>query len=293
MVIVQLKGGLGNQLFQYAVGRRIAYERGTELKLDASSYRRHHQRAYRLSHFCVLERQASRWEVARCGQLRVNRLLKRAYALAVRLAPPYTCSIIDECDSASLERTLADAPGDVYLTGYWQGEQFFRPIESMVRHELTVKTPPAPTNAALAQEMARLESVSLHVRRGDYVSVPKTFARHGVCSLAYYQAAISKLVETVKQPHFYLFSDDLDWARDNLKLRHPVTYVSWNGADKDYEDLRLMTCCRHHIIANSTFSWWGAWLCTNPGKIVIAPRRWFADPVRDTSALVPSTWYRL
>jgi hypothetical protein len=293
MVIVKLKGGLGNQLFQYAVGRRIAYERNTVLKLDRFSYERKPLRSYRLGHFNIVEHLASPWEVARCGQLHVNRLLKRAYQLATRLAGPYTYSVIDEHDPDSLERALADRPGDIYLTGYWQSESFFKPIEDIVRQELTVKTPPTPANAVLAQEMARTESISLHVRRGDYVTDPKTFRRHGVCSLEYYAAAINRLSQTVREPHFYVFSDDMEWVRENLKLAHPVTYVAHNGAEQDYEDLRLMAHCRHHIIANSTFSWWGAWLCAHPGKTVIAPHQWFADPARDTSYLIPPAWHRI
>ena len=148
-------------------------------------------------------------------------------------------------------------------------------------------------NAELASEIQATVSVGVHIRRGDYVANPIANQFHGVCSLEYYLAAIAKLKEEIGAPRFFVFSDDIGWARQNLRLPDPTTFVDHNGEAHDYEDLRLMSLCKHHIIANSSFSWWGAWLSNNPDKIVIAPERWFRDPSMDPRDLVPEGWHRL
>ena len=176
----------------------------------------------------------------------------------------------------------------------------FYPVPVIVLISLGVVAlafPPA-IGAAAANQAASLairacESVSVHIRRGDYLSNPAFYRFHGVCAVEYYEAAVGHLAGAVENPCFFLFSDDLDWARRNLRLDYPVTYVDHNGEDKDYEDLRLMSQCKHHIIANSSFSWWAAWLCANPGKIVIAPRKWFNDPNIDTADIIPASWRRI
>jgi hypothetical protein len=128
------------------------------------------------------------------------------------------------------------------------------------------------------------------VRRGDYVQNPVTNARHGLCPLEYYHTAVRTLAAQVPDPQFFVFSDDPDWTQQNLKLPYPTTYVTCNGLERDYEDLRLMSHCRHHIIANSSFSWWGAWLSTFPAKTVLAPSTWFREPPQASRDRVPAGW---
>lgn len=181
----------------------------------------------------------------------------------------------------------------VYLVGYWQSEKYFKNIEEILRSELTIKHNQGPDNQAMSCLINQTESVSLHIRRGDYVSNPISYQAHGICSLDYYRAAVETLTKTVKQPHFFIFSDDIEWAQENLKLDHPLTNVSNNGEVQDYEDLRLISHCKHHIIANSSFSWWGAWLCSHSQKIVIAPKKWFNNPKLNTRDLIPNEWYRI
>lgn len=124
--------------------------------------------------------------------------------------------------------------------------------------------------------MTRGNSVSLHVRRGDYVRNSRTNATHGVCSIEYYQSAIEYILERVKHPILYVFSDDIEWVKQNLRTHLPTEYIDHNQGAASHFDMRLMSLCRHHVIANSSFSWWGAWLNPDPNKIVIAPRKWFA-----------------
>ncbi len=183
--------------------------------------------------------------------------------------------------------------GSVYLSGYWQSYRYFDNIASILRREFSVRSRQMGDNLAMAQLIASTQSVSLHVRRGDYVSCSLAMRRHGVCPLEYYDAAIRIMADRMNSPHFFIFSDDIPWVQTHIQLQYPCTYVTHNGVANDYEDLRLMSQCKSHIIANSTFGWWGAWLSQAPEKIVIAPRSWFAGLDYNTGDLIPSSWLRL
>jgi hypothetical protein len=134
-----------------------------------------------------------------------------------------------------------------------------------------------------------VNAISLHVRRGDYANNPKTKATHGLCSLDYYQASVRQMAQKVARPHFFIFSDDMEWVQGNLKIDFPCVFVEHNRGAESYNDMRLMSLCKHHIIANSSFSWWGAWLNPNMEKIVIAPRKWFASQTA-VPDLFPAGW---
>lgn len=136
-------------------------------------------------------------------------------------------------------------------------------------------------------------AVSLHVRRGDYVSDARTHAAHGLCSIDYYRAAVRYIIDRVEAPEFFVFSDDIAWARGNLDISHPCHYLDHNRGAESYNDMRLMSLCHHHIIANSSFSWWGAWLNPRDDKIVVAPARWFASGNRRLDDLFPPGWVTL
>jgi hypothetical protein len=134
-------------------------------------------------------------------------------------------------------------------------------------------------------------SVAVHVRRGDYVSNEAASKTHGLTGVDYYRAAVEQISKKVVRPNLYVFSDDPNWCKDNLAFKQATTYVAHNSDGA--EDLRLMRLCRHNIIANSSFSWWGAWLNENPAKQVIAPQTWFADSIHNTKDLIPSTWQKI
>jgi len=290
MVIVRLMGGLGNQMFQYAAGRAVAHRNQTQLELDVSAMEQDAARSYRLFHFNIVESIATPDEVARFVKRDLwGRISRRAERY---LLPPYRRSVFAQRFDR-FDPDILRVRGSVYLTGYWQSEKYFKDIEHIIRQDFNLRHAPDAENQKLARVIANTNSVSLHIRRGDYVSNPRFFRKFGVCSLEYYQRAVAEVGEKVNDPHLFVFSDAIDWARDNLRLQYPVTFVAHNGADKDYEDLRLMSLCRHHIIANSSFSWWGAWLCTCPGKIVMAPKRWFKMSGRDTRDLIPDSWHRV
>lgn len=287
-VIVRLEGGLGNQLFQYAAGRTIAVETNKKLLLDTSAYRADRLRCYQLDHFAIAARPLGAGDVPllKLRRSRLRRFLpRRARVEIVREEFPARVPIWPEPESAS-DR------GPPYLIGYWQSERYFAAIADTIRREVRVNVAPEGRNARLLDEIAAGDAVAIHVRRGDYVSNPVATAYHGLCGLEYYEAAIRRLAGSVPRPHCFVFSDDLDWVRANLDTGHPTTFVGHN-TDTPWEDLRLMAACRHFIVANSSFSWWGAWLGEWPGKQVIAPARWFRADHGGEVEIVPAGWLRL
>lgn len=178
--------------------------------------------------------------------------------------------------------------GTVVFEGYWQTERYFREIDSLLREELQVREPLSGVNANLAAEIRGCEAVALHVRHGDNASGVETGM--GVLPRSYYEDAIQRLSVEMGELRYFVFSDDAAWARNNLPLGTRAQYVSHNDDMHNYEDLRLMALCKHHIVANSTFSWWGAWLGRNPSQIVYAPRRYWLNVDRPNPELYPLSW---
>lgn len=291
MIIVRIIGGLGNQMFQYAAGRQLAALNNTDLKLDISDFRKYNLRDYGLSAFNIKELFATPEEIQVYKEPEAGRLMKKIKNLLGRPSKLGMTHIREKQFNFSPE--ILALPDSLYLDGYWQSEKYFLGIADIIRKEFTVKFPQTGKDLELAQQITSCESVSLHVRRGDYVTDEKTRVVHGTCDLAYYERCIERLAQQIHSPHFFIFSDDPEWTGKNLKMAHPATFVSHNGCEKNYEDLRLMSQCRHHIVANSSFSWWGAWLNSNSNKITYAPKQWFRDPNFNTMDLLPATWQKL
>ena len=290
MIITQLLGGLGNQLFQYAVGRALAAKHGTSLVLDTSTFASYALRTYALDHFNIEASLLSDEERARLGlspapTTRIGRVLRRVFG---RVKIP----VIKE-RSFQFDPELFDSPASCYLEGWWQSSRYFSAIEPQIRKEFTVRDALKGANLAMAEQVAACTAVALHVRRADYVNDPVSNRAHGTCSPEYYEAAENILRQKIGSFRLFIFSDDPDWADSNLRFQSPATVLRINGPERDYEDLRLMTLCRHHIIANSTFSWWGAWLCAHDRKIVIAPKHWFREASHSTADLIPDGWLRV
>ncbi len=292
MVIANIIGGLGNQMFQYAAARALALEKGTSCSLDVSdfaNYKLHQGFELQRVFGCPLP-SASSAEVRAVLGWQSSPLMRRLLAKPTMSAFRRRGLVIEP--HFNYWQGLKDVPEDSYLIGYWQSERYFRDAAQTIREDFTFRNPMSAPNAALVEQIRRVDAVSLHVRRGDYVRNPKTTANHGLCSLDYYQAAIQYVAERVDAPFFFIFSDDPTWVKNNLKIEFPCQYIDHNQGAESYNDMRLMSLCQHHIIANSSFSWWGAWL--NPGidKIVVAPQKWFAN-ANDVSDLVPSEWIRI
>ena len=286
MVITKINGGLGNQMFMYAAGRRLAHVLGAELKLDISAFADYPLRTYGLSIFNIHENIATPKEIAALiGKKQwilkraVNRLINRPQLLL----PTY----IKE-KHYHFNPEILDLPDGVYLDGYWQSEKYFIDIDNIIRQEFTIKLPQTEENKRLSDLISSRQSVNIHIRRGDFVLNPVVNRVHGVCDLEYYLHCVKQITKTIKNPHFFVFSDDFEWVYNNLKLSFPTTFVEHNGQDKNYEDIRLMNQCKYHIIANSSFSWWGAWLSQSEGKIVIAPKHYFRENMNTT--IYPQEW---
>ncbi len=291
-IITRIKGGLGNQMFQYAAGRRLAHLRHVDLKLDLSWFESCGLRTYSLGNFNIRENIACAEEIAALKAANPG-IAGRVARQVFRRPPKRAKTHIREKLSFHFDPDILSLPDGVYLDGYWQSEKYFGDIAEIIRREFTVRTQQTGKNKELAEIIAATESVSLHIRRGDYASKASVSKILGVCSLDYYTRCVEHVTKTVKNPHFFVFSDEPESARDNLKQPYPTTFVDHNAPDKGYEDLRLMSQCRHHIIANSTFSWWGAWLNPRKDKMVFAPKSWHAGKKFDTTDLIPDEWTRI
>lgn len=276
MIIARVEGGLGNQMFIYAAARSLALRTNRMLKLDVTNVFNvdTYGRRYQLHLFNIQAKVANDEEVAAyiVGSESYNhsRRLNRLLPLSWR-------SFIEE-KSLFDPRMLQFQPKRevVYLVGYWQREEYFKNVEPVIRQDFTLKVELSEETLSVMERIQNVgdESVSLHARRISY---------EHLLSKRYYERAFEALQKHVKRPRFFIFSDDVGWVQENLNPPGPFELVTHNGTERDFEDLWLMSRCRHAIIANSTFSWWGAWLNENPRKVVIAPINWGyrAAPCRD------------
>ena len=159
--------------------------------------------------------------------------------------------------------------------------------------DFTFQSPFSEKSRLISEEIKQLNSVSIHVRRTDYISNIPANNYHGTCNETYYIEAMKIIGKKISNPHFYIFSDEPEWFKANIKTNFQVTFVEHNKNEKSFEDMYLMSLCKHNIIANSSFSWWGAWLNSNENKQVIAPANWFQDKTKNTKDLLPETWIKL
>lgn len=275
MIIVNIIGGLGNQMFQFSAARALALRKGVPLKLDVSGFATYglHQGYELASVFNIESDLAESKDVRKIlgwqSSPRIRAFFsRRDYAL-------FRSSKLVIEPSFHYWNGILTLPTDCYLDGYWQSEKYFQDAIEFIRKDFTFRQPLDSKNAECAAFISQVNSVSLHVRRGDYVSDASTYATHGLCSFDYYRAAFQLVAERVPDAHFFVFSDDICWAKKNLPLDPSVHIVDHNHGPHSFSDMRLMSMCKHNIIANSSFSWWGAWLNSSADKIVIAPRRWF------------------
>ncbi len=294
MVIFRIRGGLGNQLFQYAAGRGVSSKLGTNLYLSWSPWDQDPW-VYGLDYFNTKGNKAKDSMLfGLAGLFRRQNLFDRLYSYAtlLRIAKIVFASYHAE-KGLPFSQEVYSKNGH-YIGGFWQTEKYFKDIQDEIRKEVTLKEPLSTYSQSIMDQIRVTNAVSLHVRRGDYVTREKAAKWHGVCSPEYYKAAVELILKKVPAPHFFLFSDDYEWTKENFKWL-PVAYTCVNNpSDKNYEDLMLMSACKHHIIANSSFSWWGAWLNPRKDKIVIAPKQWFANaPKNDPRDIVPEEWVRL
>lgn len=292
MVVGYILGGLGNQMFQYAAGRALALATGQPLLLDLSGFAN-----YRLHQGFEIER-VFRAPVAPADAATVRKLLGWRSAGITRRVLKHLQSPFLRGSRLVIEPhfnywpDLMERKSASYLMGYWQSEKYFEDVERTIRSDFTFRAPLRGVNAEIEARMRDTHSVSLHVRRTDYISHRKTAEIMHVQDVGYYRSAAELLARELDAPVYYVFSDDMAWVRENLGFLPRVELIDHNRGGDSYQDMQLMSRCKHHVIANSSFSWWGAWLNPDPGKIVVAPSAWFRNGLDDTD-LIPSRWTRL
>lgn len=283
MQIIRILGGLGNQMFQYAFYKSL---KSSEKKLlditDFSHYKLHNgfelERVFQLkdveyAKLSVIE------DLSDCKLDFLSRVKRKLVGRKkTHIIEPYLH--FDEKYSSMK---------NVYLDGYWQSEKYFKNIEEEIRTEFTFPEFTEKKNIETLKKMKETNSISIHIRRGDYLNHP---LYSNICSIEYYKRAVNYIKINVDNPVFFIFSNDIDWCKENFSFDEAY-FIDWNIGEKSFRDMQLMNLCKHNIIANSSFSWWGAWLNNNSNKIVIAPKRWLNDDRVDIDDIIPEGWVRV
>lgn len=286
MVAIELIGGLGNQMFQYATARALALSRHEKLVLDNQLFTNYALHYYGLNHFNItcdfLEKDKSVVEPLKILD-KVKAVLSQK-----KIFYPYV-----EQDLTYDKELFELSHKNIFLKGYFQSEKYFIKFENQLRKDFEIISPLKKETIEMLELIYAQNSVSLHIRRGDYVSNPQANAVHGTCDLNYYHRAIEIIKKEIENPVFFIFSDDIDWAKENLNIDNTTHFVDFNDASTNYEDLKLMSNCKHNIIANSSFSWWGAWLNSYQSKIVITPSKWFNTDIHNPKDIIPESWLKI
>lgn len=285
MVIVKIIGGLGNQMFQYAYARSLS-NRGYRVKIDISAFNTYRLHGgYQLDKYNINLKIADESEYERYhSNNKIQRVLKR-FTLSSEL--------ITE-KSLIFDSSLLDINSVGYVEGYFQTEKYFTDIRDILLNEFIINKPLSDFTIEMQEKIQSCEgSCSLHIRRGDFLST-KNSSIHGGCSLDYYQDAINHINSKTNKSRYFIFSDDMDWVKSNLKIENAI-YMESSEQRIPHEDIYLMSLCNNNIIANSTFSWWGAWLNQHTDKCVVVPKTWFADNKLDSQAgdIVCDKWIRV
>lgn len=290
MIISNILGGLGNQMFQYAMGRSLALKKKDNFKIDIRNFKKYF-RNFELNNVFACEinfasendlKKILSWQ----KNIFLHKFLKKNYFKFFRkknfIVEPHF----------HYWQNVNKLQKNIYVYGYWQSERYFKENEKVIRKDFKFKKTLHNQNLCIANDIKNSNSISLHIRRGDYLSDKKN-SFVGICSIDYYKKAIEIVSNKIKNPIFYIFSDDMKWVKQNFNHKLNLRYVDNNQKQNSHFDLQLMSLCNHNIIANSSFSWWGAWLNSNKNKIVIAPKKWFKSGPLITSDIIPDSWIKI
>jgi len=295
MIIAEIIGGLGNQLFEYANAKALSLKLNQEVYFDLSFFDRYHRNdVYRLDKFNTNIPIATTNDIYRLKRHEkkpdIYRKISRKLGLSQYSNWKY------HFDNSWFEKNNLSkliSLKNMYVSGYYGDERYFMEIKEIIRKEFTLKNSLNTENTKVLSHIENSNSVSIHVRRGDYINNPY-FAE---IPLDYYRRAINYIETYQPNSSYFIFSDDLNWVKENLKPEQKTVFVDINDAATDYMELTLMASCKHNIIANSTFSWWAGWLNKNKNKIVIAPKTWYdnkkAQYSYDKGNLIPNSWIKL
>ncbi len=287
MIIVNLKGGLGNQMFQYALGRALTLKNNDVLKLDTEDLYKAKElgniyRPFDLEAFAIYKDIATPLESTR---------LRYPYGIFSKTLEVLGRKILRK-NTVTFNQKVFTLTGNQYLDGYWQSPLYFNSIRKTLLSDFTLRDSLSESGQALETQIISTNSVSLHVRRGDYTSNPRVLRENGVCSVKYYEKAVTEIGKTQNDVTYYVFSDDITWVKSNIPLQGNTVVFVEDATLTSPQELYLMSLCKHNIIANSSFSWWAAWLNQHEDKAVIAPTPWF-DTITYDPHLIPDSWTQL
>jgi len=299
MIVMRLSGGLGNQMFQYSLGRSLSIKNNTDLYLDIDELaKKESSRKYELGVFDIKAKTANNDTYKLLGIPNPNRrspisIFRKQFLISRQKTKPISERKFIIESGFLFEADINKSVNNSYLSGIWQSEKYFTDHADIIRQDFTLNQWSKLALAFKKQISDKIGGVpvSIHIRRGDYMTDVKTNSKHGLLTLEYYRKAVGQIRSQVTNPVFYVFSDDIEWCKSNLDFISPIVFVS-DPKLSSAEELLLMSTCDHNIIANSTFSWWGAWLNTNQNKTVITPANWFKTET-DTKDLIPDNWIRL
>lgn len=295
-IILRVNAGLGNQQFQYAVAKAASLDKGAKLVLDNSYYlpRFHPIKyqggflyPYKLRNYNITEGHTGKIQKNLIGIINVRSKIRRAYNMLARLIGPlFELPIVCFDDLSSVM-----GRSNVIMAGYYQRYSNFEKYRAVILESLSLRIIHSDEIKRVAHEIKSEETVSIHVRRADYISKDNVANNFASVGPGYYQAALKDLEAQRRLDRVLVFSDDIEWVRNNLKLRQNVIWIDFDA--EDFEHQWLMSQCKHNIIANSTFSWWAGWLNTNPEKKVYAPELWYRSESRKDDIYIPNAWRRI
>lgn len=290
MIIIKITGGLGNQLFQFALGLTLEETFGIKVKYDLMEYKNGGSRKFDLDKFVNGLEIATKEEI----EDKYNLYQKAKFQISKLLGFPFGLKGLKYYLERNFQydEKVFDLDDDIYLSGYWQSEKYFINHRIEILERIKISDSDSPQNMTYLRQIRTSNSVSIHVRRGDYISNSQTNSIYASCDLGYYEKAIQFLSSQLEDLIFYVFSDDMEWVTTNFSKFNRMIFVNVNHGDTAFEDLKLMSNCKHNIIANSTFSWWAAWLNQNSNKIVIAPKVWYKNLYDNNLEIVPNTWLK-
>lgn len=288
MIIVKLWGGIGNQLFQYSFGKYLSKYLNTEVKYDIQTIQKAKnftKRSLGILDFNIHIEIASKEDNGKLKYFSKGIFARIERKLSQKLPFLFKTYFVESELHSRIDKS--NIKDNCYYDGYWQSYHYLNQIESIISTEIILRYPLSKNCQSLISAIKNTESISIHIRRGDYINIKKNFDRFGVCSKHYYESSIQYISKLCENPIFYIFSDDINWAKENF-IGSQYCFVYGNLPS---EDMYLMSQCKHNIIANSTFSWWGAWLNNKKDKTIIAPANWYNMKQNNaTERLIPETW---
>lgn len=296
MILTRLMGGLGNQMFQYAFGRSLALKHNTTQKLDITLLETNGgdgiKRDYALDIFNISAAFATPTEIINFNGVPNGSIADRVSHKLRRILGTHNVVIQK---GNSFQKELLNIKPNTCVVGRWQSPEYFAEIKATINQDFQFKSPIPASLEPLSKAIKSSQSVSLHIRRTDYVSHFLYAQGLGSLPLEYYIKSVNKVISEIKNPHFFIFSDDIEWCQQNLKfIPEPITYIDTTKYENSTElDLHLMSLCKHHIISNSTFAWWGAWLNKTKNGVVIAPSKWANSPDYDAVDIIPDNWIKI